>query len=328
MASSQPKSPAKEKVTCIGCGKQFQVLRSHLKRTEDRENPCKNNYDMQTLETEAERLHREQMAARNRELYHKDPEKKRETMAKYYQEHKEPPLRELECPACGKGFFYQKSIERHIIKEHCQAEKFSCDICEKEFDYYDSLSRHMKELHGGAKQHRCNLCPAAYTRAENLKRHKNIGEHFYEFECGLCKKNLVFKKFKHLIDHVKVRGMERRMTMEDGRLGRAELSLTCSSQESGIVMVEGTRVTNTTTKEIFESDKNGWKGKEKYINAGLSAAYDGAEQKGQVEVEFIYDKEHVTYGPRCVVCDEKEPFSSEYCKFKCTKNWHISWSDT
>ena len=73
-------------------------------------------------------------------------------------------------------------------------------------------------------------------------------------------------------------------------------------------------------------------GKEKYINAGLSAAYDGAEQKPHVEVEFIYDKEHVTYGPYgeayCVVCDEKQPFSSEYCKLKCTKNWHISWSDT
>ena len=44
---------------------------------------------MQTLEAEAERLHRDQMAARNRELYGEDSEKKKEAMAKYYQEHKE-----------------------------------------------------------------------------------------------------------------------------------------------------------------------------------------------------------------------------------------------
>ena len=107
MASSQPELPVKEKVTCVSCGKDFVILLSHLKRTKNRKNPCKDSYDMQFLEAEADRLHREQMATRNRERYHndldeppkkraaskklydKDPERKKETMAKYYQEHKE-----------------------------------------------------------------------------------------------------------------------------------------------------------------------------------------------------------------------------------------------
>ena len=74
MASSQAKTLVKEKVTCVGCGKAFQVLLSHLNRTKDRENPCKDNYDMQALKTEATRVHRDQMAARKREVYHNDPE--------------------------------------------------------------------------------------------------------------------------------------------------------------------------------------------------------------------------------------------------------------
>ena len=86
MASREPKSPAKPKVTCKGCGKKVQLLLSHLKRTED---PCKDNYDMDSLEEEAERLHREQMAARKLELYHNDPEespKKRAASKKRYED--------------------------------------------------------------------------------------------------------------------------------------------------------------------------------------------------------------------------------------------------
>ena len=67
---------------------------------------------MDALEAEADRIHRDQMASRNRELYHNDPdeqakkraaskalyekgpEKKKEAMAHYYQEHKEDKSRD------------------------------------------------------------------------------------------------------------------------------------------------------------------------------------------------------------------------------------------
>ena len=240
---------------------------------------------------------------------------------------RQEPLSELLCPACGKHFLYQKSMERHIKTEHCQeGKKFSCDICEKEFDYHDNLTRHVKEGHGGAAKHKCHLCPAAYTREAKLEEHYKYDKHFYEFECGLCKKNLVFKKWEGLIAHVEVRGSE----MRKRRVG-VGLSLTCTSQESVMEMVEGTRLTKITYEEMFEADKIAWKEKEKCINAGLSAAYDGAKQTPHVDVEFVKNKDHVI--PHrgawwCNVCDEKQPFSDEYCKFKCTKTWGLKWSDT
>ena len=71
MASREPKSPGEGKKKCDGCGKEFEKLRSHVKRTKG----CQDSYDMDALDEEAERLHKDQMAARNREVYHNDPEK-------------------------------------------------------------------------------------------------------------------------------------------------------------------------------------------------------------------------------------------------------------
>ena len=124
------------------------------------------------------------------------------------------------------------------------------------------------------------------------------------------------------MQHIEVRGTKLSLR----HLG---LSLTCASQERVIELVDGARNVKLSSAEMDEADRNGWKEKEKYLNAGLSAAYDGARQKPHVEVEFVHDKEHVLPwgGKICNVCDEKMPFADEYCKLKFSVTWHMKWSN-
>merc|ERR1711879_167756 len=80
-----PEDKIQKSITCLGCGKKFLLLLSHLERTKT----CQNSYDMSAMREEAERLHREKMAARNRYLYHNDPSvssRKRAASMKLYQE--------------------------------------------------------------------------------------------------------------------------------------------------------------------------------------------------------------------------------------------------
>ena len=86
VASIQPKSPGKEKYTCKGCGQEVEKLRSHVKRTKG----CQDSYDMDALDEEAERLHKDQMAARNREVYHNDPEKSSRKKDYYHRDIQKP----------------------------------------------------------------------------------------------------------------------------------------------------------------------------------------------------------------------------------------------
>ena len=145
MASREPKSHTIPNVTCKGCGKKIQKLLSHLKRTED---PCKDNYDMDALEEGAKRLHREQMAARKRELYQNDPKesiRKRAASKEYYKKHTS------EKKAASKKA-YQDNLEkkketmttynekhREDIREAMHGKhveslgRFECPICEKIF---------------------------------------------------------------------------------------------------------------------------------------------------------------------------------------------------
>ena len=75
ISSSEAVTPCKAKIKCKGCGKEVQLLLSHLERTND---SCKDAYDMEALRAEAKQLHKEQMAARKRDLYRNDPNETKE----------------------------------------------------------------------------------------------------------------------------------------------------------------------------------------------------------------------------------------------------------
>ena len=314
--SSQPKSPGQDQFTCKGCGKEVEKLRSHLKRTKD----CQDCYDMDALEEEAKRLHREQMAARNRELYQKKRTPEKEAA---------PP--EFKCPICEVEFFYKKTMDRHIAKQHSQIPTtFTCDICEKVFEYRDNLNRHMTEVHGGSK-HKCDKCPAAFTRNSELQKHIDADWHYLEFKCGVCSKNLVFKSLAGLIRHIIVKRNEEQTEHPHpdykGKMvvwKKSGILMTCRSGEGSIEVEEGQHIYFLSKEEIGEADKKRMKEKEEYINSGLSAAY-GNRENPSVKLEFIKkkhtDNSHKYY---CMSCGEKKPYADENCKFRYVENWHLN----
>ena len=153
--SSQDKMPGKQKVTCKGCGKEVQLLRSHLERTKD---PCKSLYDMEAMRAESKQKHKHQMAARNRELYHNDPNespKKRAAAKEYYErkKHGEETQGKYECPICDKAYTILSEMNRHFRDIHAKEDSsFICSICDKKIKYKDNLDTHMREVHGGGKR--------------------------------------------------------------------------------------------------------------------------------------------------------------------------------
>ena len=230
---SSSKSPAKQKVTCRGCGKRVQLLLSHLERTTK---PCKALYDMEVLHAEAARLHKEQMATRNRERYHSDPKespKKRAASKEYYdnhtpekkgamsvynQTHKEDIIlasqkrrckstctERYECPWCEKVFPSEPKMKHHFEYIHTKPDtRLKCPICDKGIKYKDNLDRHMREVHGEEKKYKCSDCSAAYTRKEHLEQHIRTGKHYMDTYCEHCKETKVFRyvaeKERHFIN--------------------------------------------------------------------------------------------------------------------------------
>ena len=233
--SSNSNSPAKQKITCKGCGKRIQLLLSHLERTTK---PCKALYDMEALRAEGSRLHKEQMARRNRERYHTDPNestKKKAASKEYYEKHSEEKKGVMtaynekhkehiafikkekygwgawekhECPVCEKRFSTLSNMKRHISNIHSyhSDQTHHCFICDTDIKYKDNLDRHIKEVHGEEKKFKCDKCPAAYIRKEDLEKHKRSGHHHQEYNCEYCKKTLIFRyaaeRERHII-HIK-----------------------------------------------------------------------------------------------------------------------------
>ena len=162
------------------------MLLSHLKRTKK---PCKALYDIKTLEAEAKAVQKEQMAVRNRDRYHNDPNESRRKKAaskEYYRKR----IKEKESTN-------QKSHDEiHDTAEPPNLPKIPvrivCDVCEKVFAYRNNLSRHMKEIHGENK-YECLECCEEFSRICNLKRHIERGKHTFKVVCNYCDDSFFFK---------------------------------------------------------------------------------------------------------------------------------------
>ena len=186
---------------------------------------------MEALRVEANRLHKEQMATRKRELYHEHPtesSKKRVASREYYKKHcpekkaamaayNEKYKEEInlankkqyykatwgqghKCPVCDKSFYRPSEVTRHLEHIHSNESSFStCSICDKTIRYRDNLDRHMS----GEKKFECDDCPAAYKRKEDLYQHKRTEKHYLEIFCEYCKNTLTFRyvaeKERHFI---------------------------------------------------------------------------------------------------------------------------------
>ena len=351
-----------EKITCMGCDKEFQLLLSHLERTKS----CQDFYDMSAMRKEAERLIKEKKAQRSRESYN-DPDEspkkraaakeyyrehtleKKEAMEAYRNEHREdinkarkekynqtqifltPRSRTLsyfECPICDEIFYGKKSIDSHIKDSHSENQPSStCQICDKTFGYKkENLERHMTEVHSGVK-HGCDECPAAFTRKSALEKHMRDGWHYLSFYCKQCKKTLVFKSLGGLIEHTIVKQSEGEHIGTDGtkwKMYKSGILVTCKSQVESTQLKEGEHVLCMPRKDKVKAETNWCMKKEEIINEGLLLV-KGNPEALQVKLDLDY-KRHEEDGRKrsCKWCNENIPYSNEYCTSrKPNENWQL-----
>ena len=356
--SNQPASSKQHKIKCKGCGKEVQLLLSHLERTK---HPCKALYDMDALKSEAKRLQKEQMATRNRQLYHNDPDvspRKRIASAEYYKLHKTEKKASMAAynenhraeinEAKRKRYLKEKQalmqhyheayvnneiespsgdtiLEERIDHLHSKEEQsLTCQICDKTITSCKSnLERHMREIHGGEK-YKCEKCPAAFTRNSELQRHKEEGWHHLSYFCSQCKKNITFKSFGGLVEHVIVKQSEKEIDFPDGSkfVGKkftkkkSGIVLTCKSTVESIQLEEGRYLELLSKHDKKEAYQRREKRKEEILNAGLEAA-EGSYKKPNVIVcsmamldKKTHQQEEESMG-FCKFCLNKIPFQED-----------------
>ena len=200
ISSSEAVTPSKAKIKCKGCGKEVQLLLSHLERTND---SCKDAYDMEALRAEAKQLHKEQMAARKRDLYRNDPNeapKKRASSREYYKTH---------TPE-------KRAASREYYETHSPQKKASMEDYNHKNKEKINLAVKNQNLQGTPAQHNCYICDKAYLTLNGLRRHmKHI--HLEEdsiFTCPICDKDIKYKD--NLDRHMKeVHGEEKKYACPD-----------------------------------------------------------------------------------------------------------------
>ena len=197
VTSSKEESPRKEKVTCLGCEKKFLLLLSHLERTKT----CQRSYDMSAMRQGADKLHREQMAARKLYLYQNDPNessKKRSASKEYYKKHTE------DMKASARKL-YQESPEKKKEAMAAYNEKHKGDINESMLDhYYESRSRY------SWTEFMCPVCKFKLSTKKSLDYHtQHVHENNYpSVTCQMCEKK--FSNRQSLDRHMKeVHGEEK-----------------------------------------------------------------------------------------------------------------------
>ena len=336
---STPKSPAKREGLCKVCNWTGKCLRSHLAKNKQ----CSSLYDLDALEDEAKRLHRDQKAARSRERYmdesprkktaakqryQESPQKKKEAMAAYNEKHREDinfamrihsidSWRKFKCPICEKSFNKKQSRDIHIDHIHSGSHPPSvCQICDKTFEYEQSLERHVREVHEELV-YECQKCPAAYVRNSEFQDHIIEDWHYLSYFCNLCMKNNVFKSFGALLQHVIVKQSETAMEFPKGSKlegqtftrKKSGILVTCKAHVDSTQEEEGRYLEWCTDDEKKEAYKRRIKRKEEIINEGLKAAwtYEGYE-KHMVKVEFVTTHDKKTHNQ-----EEEEKGHCKYC---------------
>ena len=238
------------------------------------------------------------------------------------------------CPICEKTFVLQRVKERHMEHFHSKvSNKITCDICEKAFEYKDNLSRHMREVHGGEK-HKCEVCPATFTRNSDLQNHTDTGNHYLEYYCCICYKELVFKHLGGLIKHVVVKESEEVRPYPNDKFARktfkmlkSGILLTCKSRFESIQVEEGKFILSMDKPAQLEAFKKRMRKKEEIINYGLREAH-GSNGKTSVKLEFVQERTHYQEEGKsyCKYCDMSSPFKNDECKRIYAKRMRTKWT--
>ena len=269
--------------------------------------------------------HRSDINKAMRDNYNEDPQKKKLYMSSVYDETKYQMALDNTCPICEENFCLPKDMKIHVEHSHTDEEKsFTCQICDKNLHYKSSLERHMKEVHAGEK-YVCDKCPATFTRKSSLNLHKH---HHLSYYCSQCKKNVVFKSFGALLQHVIVKQSEKEMEFPKGSKlegqtfikKKSGMLVTCKAHYDSTQEEEGRYLEYCSKDEKEEAYRRRMKRKEEIINEGLKAA-DGPYEKPTVKVEFVTTHDKKTHHQEeeekghCKYCLQKIPFEEDdQCK--------------
>ena len=79
----------------------------------------------------------------------------------------------LQCPYCDKvGLLTKDDLCKHL-GEHSK-DKPSCQLCGKTFFNNNKLRRHITEVHEGRKNHMCKECGKCFARPDKLRDHEKV----------------------------------------------------------------------------------------------------------------------------------------------------------
>ena len=242
------------------------------------------------------------------------------------------------CEICEKTFVLKRVKDRHMEHVHSDApNKSVCDICDKAFDYKDNLNRHMREVHDGEK-HKCETCPATFKRSSDLRNHEETGEHYLSYYCGICSKELVFKHFAGMINHVIAKQSEEVKISSDfvSAAGKREgyfkniksgILLTCKSRVGSTQVEEGHWVFMMGKAAKLDAHKKRMRKKAEIINGGLKEA-QGSKEKTNVTVNFIKNTKHFQEEGQsnCKYCRDTSPFKDDECKGRDKYDFRTIWT--
>ena len=195
--------------------------------------PCKELYNMEELEREAEEVKKKQRA--EWESAHRE-ERNASSRKKYQETSWATPRKRASnipftCSICDKEFTTKQVMERHIDEQHHGKErakcpecpktftreeymmfhlatyhggkkfKYQCSACEKTFEQECHLTRHHFDVHKEKLRFPCPVCPQLFSRQENLDYHVEKGRHTVYITCEYCGKDIEFKSDAEIWRH-------------------------------------------------------------------------------------------------------------------------------
>ena len=113
---------------------------------------------------------------------------------------------DYKCEVCFSGFFTAPELRDHIVRAHENPDN-KCQICEKDFNNIRYLREHMINAHDSARPFKCDTCDRSFHVKSDLKIHSNFCENnpdkesrkILECLCDICGRN--FKAKVYLKQH-------------------------------------------------------------------------------------------------------------------------------
>ena len=106
----------------------------------------------------------------------------------------------FKCTHCDKTFSQKWHLKDHLVR-HRKEKRHHCKICGKGFWINAEVKRHVKRVHTGERLYKCTHCDKAYAFIGGLNYHKKT--HVQSFQCTACNKSFNTKQGldKHQVTH-------------------------------------------------------------------------------------------------------------------------------